>query len=200
MIITVASFKGGVGKTTTAFHLATYFSLSEEPTLLVDGDPNRSSLGWAERGNLPFEVCDFNASAKASRKAEHIIIDTQGHPEHKQLKILASGCDLLILPTTADALSVDALVSTIKAVRGLGDYAVLLTKLDSRESKTNTTVRAMFEDRQIPTFKQSIRQFAAYKKAALAGVAVCDVSDRNARIAWSEYKSLGKEIEQWLNE
>ena len=46
MIVTVASFKGGVGKTTTAFHLAKFFSETEEPTLLVDGDPNRSSLSW----------------------------------------------------------------------------------------------------------------------------------------------------------
>ena len=44
MIITVAGFKGGVGKTTTAIHLACYFAQQSEKTLLVDGDPNRSSL------------------------------------------------------------------------------------------------------------------------------------------------------------
>ena len=42
MIITVAGFKGGVGKTTTAIHLACYFAQQSEKTLLVDGDPNRS--------------------------------------------------------------------------------------------------------------------------------------------------------------
>ena len=52
MIITVASYKGGVGKTTTAVHIATYLG-KLSPTLLVDGDPNRSASGWAKRGELP---------------------------------------------------------------------------------------------------------------------------------------------------
>ena len=42
MIITVTSYKGGVGKTTTAIHLATYLQ-SLAPTLLVDGDGIRSA-------------------------------------------------------------------------------------------------------------------------------------------------------------
>jgi chromosome partitioning protein len=57
MIITVASFKGGVAKTTSAVHLAAYFQQKGE-TVLIDGDPNRSATGWAKRGNLPFKVID----------------------------------------------------------------------------------------------------------------------------------------------
>ena len=47
-ILTVTGYKGGVGKSTTAFHLAAFFSEIGE-TVLVDGDPNRTAIKWAER-------------------------------------------------------------------------------------------------------------------------------------------------------
>ena len=52
MIVTVASFKGGQAKTTSAVHLAAFLQ-EDKPTLLVDGDPNRSATGWARRKRLP---------------------------------------------------------------------------------------------------------------------------------------------------
>jgi cellulose biosynthesis protein BcsQ len=46
--VTSSSFKGGVGKITTALHLATYLQ-TKALALLVDGDLNRSALDW-QRG------------------------------------------------------------------------------------------------------------------------------------------------------
>ncbi|MGB5710374.1 MAG: ParA family protein [Waterburya sp.] len=73
MIVTIASFKGGVGKTTTAVHLAAYLA-NQSTTLLIDGDPNRSATRWAERGGLPFQVVDERKAAKYASQADHIVM------------------------------------------------------------------------------------------------------------------------------
>ena len=97
MIITVASFKGGVGKSTTAVHLAAYFRQLDK-TVLVDADLNRSSTAWAARGSLPFDVVDEAMTAKVARAYEHLIFDTAARPDAEVLKVLADGCDMLVIP------------------------------------------------------------------------------------------------------
>src|SRR3712207_2747206 len=65
IIITVTGYKGGIGKSTTAFHLAAYFS-DLGKTVLIDGDSNRTALKWAGRSEapLPFTVADQRQAMK----------------------------------------------------------------------------------------------------------------------------------------
>ena len=46
MIFAVVNTKGGVGKTTTAVHLAAMLA-RQANTLLIDGDPQASAASWA---------------------------------------------------------------------------------------------------------------------------------------------------------
>ncbi|BDC53158.1 chromosome partitioning protein ParA (plasmid) [Bryobacterales bacterium F-183] len=199
MILTVASFKGGVGKTTTAIHLASYFS-RKAPTVLIDGDPNRSSSTWAARGNPKFHVAGEHQIAMYARKCEHLIIDTKARPEPQDLKALADGCDLLILPCTPDPFSLDALLMTIEALRQLGnkDYRILLTIVPPKPMTDGDNARQTLVNAGLPVFKGEIRRTVAFQRAALDGVTVDEVVKGGdiATQAWSDYVAIGKEIEQ----
>ena len=195
MIVTVASFKGGVGKTTTAIHLAAYLQ-ERAPTPLIDGDPNRSASGWARRGELPFRVVDERAPARYVRDFTHVVIDTQARPEQADLAALAEGCDLLVIPATPDAMSLDALmlmVDSLKALPGAA-YRVLLTMIPPRPSRDGEEARALLSEAGLPLFAGGIRRAVAFQKAALGGLPVSLVNDPRASQAWEDYRAIGEEL------
>jgi chromosome partitioning protein len=195
MIVTVASFKGGVGKTTTAVHLADYLN-RRAPTVLVDGDPNRSATGWQKRGALPFKVIDERAVARYAKEFEHLVIDTEAHPKADDLRALCEACDLLVLPTTPDALALEALELTVNALAdvGAGSYRVLLTIIPPRPSRDGEDAREMLRAKKHPVFKGMVRRRIAFQKAALAGVPVYEANDQRASDAWNDYLTIGREI------
>lgn len=194
MFITVAGFKGGVGKTTTAIHLACFFS-GLGKTLLVDGDPNHSATGWSKRGALPFKVVDLMAAGKHSPKFDHVIIDTAARPDRDELEALSDGCDLLILPTSPDALAMDALLQTVDLLEEVGgNYRVLLTLVHPPPVKSAQMAREALTDAGLKLFTGEIRRYIAHEKASLMGVPVYDSGDRKGKIAWGDYEDIGKEI------
>lgn len=195
-ILTVTGYKGGVGKSTTAVHLATYFS-DKGQTVLVDGDPNRTSVGWASRGSLPFTVADERQAMRLVPGADYVVIDTPARPNSDDLKELAKGCDLLILPTAPDVLSLQPMLETARDL-GEAHYRALLTIVPPYPSREGELMRKDLKDGGVPVFETMIRRTVGFAKAALAGIPIRDLNDERVKAAWADYQALGDEIMEVL--
>jgi chromosome partitioning protein len=196
MIVTVTSYKGGVGKTTSAVHLAAFLQ-QDKPTLLIDGDPNRSASGWVRRGEgFPFQVVDERRGVRFAREYEHIVIDTQARPTREDLTELADGCDMLVVPTTPDALSLDALFLFTDVLQDIGShrFRILLTIVPPRPSRDGDEARATLEEAKIPLFDRMIRRYIAFQRAALRGLLVSEINVPNAQEGWDDYRKVGEEL------
>ena len=196
-LITVTGYKGGCAKSTTAIHIATYFS-DKGKTLLIDSDQNRTAVAWSKAGKLPFTVEDERSAIKAIPGNDYIVVDTPARPESDDLKELASNSDLLILPTTPDVVSLRPMLITTKDMPKETKYRVLLTIVPPYPSKEGISVQQDLIDSGIPVFKTMIRRSSGFAKAAIAGVTIRDLKDKT-RIYWQDYKDLGLEIEEIIN-
>lgn len=203
MIIAIVNSKGGVAKTTSAVHIA--YQLSQlGATALVDADPNRSSRAWAGRANsaFPFKVLSELELIGFQGKFQHIVTDTKARPESEDLEAVLNAADLVILPSTPGCDDLRVTTNTARVLQKLGSnkHQVLLTKVSTHpRSKDEEDARASLIEQAIPIFQGRIRHYAVYDKAFLQGIPVFQVrGDVKAKVAWSDYQTVFKEVLTWL--
>jgi chromosome partitioning protein len=192
MIITVASFKGGVGKSTTAIHIAAFLAKKRGQTVLADGDLNRSVLSWADRGGdlVPFQVCDGDSIPE---DYDHLVIDTAARPTDDELAALAESSDLLVIPCTPTTFSLEATIGTLGGLSS-DRYKILLSAVPPKPSKEGEKAQAGLRKAGLPVFNTLVRRFTVYLKAENLGVPVSLVRDPKAADAWADYEAVCKEI------
>jgi chromosome partitioning protein len=202
VFITVSGQKGGVAKTCTSIHLASVWAGKGLSVCVVDADRNRSALAYAIRGELPFSVVPVEAAAKATRSADVVITDGQASSDEEELRHLAVGSDLVLLPTSPKARAVELTVELARLLQIVKvPHAVLLVKVDTRQQRAADEARAALQTFGLSVMTSEIPLLAAFDKAESLGVAVFDAADDRGRsdprrmAGWSAYLSVAQEIE-----
>lgn len=205
MIITIASGKGGAGRTTTALHLAAYWAQKGLDVVLVDGDLNSSALTWRDRGKnqLGFDIIQRGEQAayfmERTSPPHRIIIDTQAVPDPAYTRVIPTKTSLIIIPLKPDALSVSTLPGFIKGLVQIGagqPYRVLITDMPPKPATDGIDAIAYLQRLNIPVFARGIRRYSAFTKAAMVGATVRDVPGGEA--GWDDYQALGEECDRIL--
>ena len=206
MFLTVFGQKGGVAKTCTSIHLACVWAQQGLSVCVVDADRNRSATAYAARGMLPFEVVPVEAAAKATRHAQVIITDGQASSQEDELKNLSAGADLVLLPTTPQARSVELTVELSSILRQMGTmHAALLVKVDSRKQRLAQEARQILEGFDLDVMQAEIPLLAAFEKAEVEGVCVSDAVDDRGRAdlrrmgGWTAYCKAAVQIRDRLS-
>lgn len=196
-VITCSGYKGGISKSVTAVHLATFLA-SRGETILVDSDSNRTAIHWSERGALPFQVVDERRALKAVPGHDWVVVDTPARPDSSDLKELAGGSDLLILPTFPDILSLEPMLQMASDLGGV-KYRILITRVPPKPNRDGLLMQAQLRAAGAPVFRSLVRQSVGFTKAALAGVPISSLTGRD-RLGWLDYEAVGKEVLEVLGE
>jgi len=179
--------KGGIGKTTTAIHVAYHLSTNAQTTLW-DTDPNPVATFWAQR--MPFQVTQDIPESLPS----HLVIDTQPHIGSESLKQLERDSDLLILPTFPSKGNLAGLYNLISTLEPDTNYKVLLNKCPGNSPGWESEARELLEGDGIPVFEQFISDHIAVDRSMDRGLPLAKINGREASKVNRQFKSVVKEL------
>lgn len=196
LLISLASLKGGVGKTTSAIHIAGHLAERQGGGVaVVDRDRTRSATSWSRSGNLPFFVGTQDAVFKRADEFRTLVVDSRGGVENDELLEMTEASDFLLLPTNVEYMSLDAMAQTAEALGTMGgrNFAVLFTM--ARPGKKLDTARSVLTELELPVMRTAIRMSEAFKDASAESVLVRDVrTNALAEKCWQDYADVVDEL------
>lgn len=206
-IITVATMKGGSGKSTVASCLAVHWHLKGRRPTIIDADPQRSIARLAARdralGGVPvIEDASEEAWKTARRVAAGggpVIIDTPGFRSEATMACLAA-TDFLLVPVKPSPIDVDRMLDTLNLlITGVSGwrpiFRCVLTQT-TRDSVIAKHIRAELAEAGFPLLESEMTNRVVYAESALWG-ATPSLTDRSGPAA-RDIAAIADEVDSIL--
>jgi chromosome partitioning protein len=180
--IAVMSLKGGAGKSTLSVHLAAAATAARRRTLLVDMDPQRSSIDWASERASEWPVVVegrsgvlFTTHCAAQRQAlDLMVIDTRPSlvAEAAEAARLADLCLIVVRPCYFDVKAVGRTVEMISNLRREGMFVLnqAPVRRNGAEPRLIRDTVAALSAYRFPIAEVGLRHRAAYQNAMWRGL------------------------------
>jgi len=129
-VIAAANSKGGCGKSTTILILAGEYAAQGFRVHIIDADPKKRLIRWAQAGVKPESITVSEATAatirdeieKARAAADVVLIDVEG-TANAALTLAVAYANLVIVPATISPPDVEDGLQTIKLIQDMGHAA-----------------------------------------------------------------------------
>jgi chromosome partitioning protein len=203
-VITVASRKGGAGKTTLTAHLAAQAHRQGRRVHVIDADPQGSlALCNSLRAEaLPFATAERGIDRAITMAmvggAEWVFIDT-APTMWVVVQEAIRAATLVIIPARPGFLDLHAVTETVKTARERNrPYAVVLNaappKRDDKEAPAMLHSRAYLDLHRIPVWSGQISQRAAFTLTLGAGMSAGEADEGS--LAAAEIARLWMAVER----
>jgi len=204
-VITMASRKGGAGKSTLTAHLAAFANKSGQRCLLIDADPQGSLTLWhsLRADRQPALVSAERGVERALALAMAAGYDWAFIDTAASMWVVAQEAirwaTFVLMPARPGFFDLNAVRETIATARERNKpYAVVLNaapvKREDKEAPAVTQSRAFFDKLGIPVWAGQISQRAGYVLTLAAGASVCEVAPES--VANSEIARLWLAIDR----
>jgi chromosome partitioning protein len=195
--IMVLNAKGGSGKSTVATNLASYYASTGNKVMLVDYDPQHSSLDWLKErptGRQAITAVDASSGTfRTPRNIDYVIYDTPAAVRGKELNNLLRKAQSIIVPVLPSPIDMRAATDFIQEVikNGRVTRKEARIALIANRCRENTNVYHQLETflnkiKKVP-FISVLRETQNYNRAAERGLGIFELPPYQ----------ITRDLEQW---
>ena len=186
-IILITHQKGGVGKSTIAYNLASNIRENAK-VCIIDMDSQGSLINISELSEVPIFTVDM-LNEKIKSDYDFIFIDTPPYLNEKIID-LCNISDVIIIPTKAGVLDLLAIKSTIDIVKQAKseNKAIIVFNMIKPNTTLTEEIKSQLQDYNIKVSKNMLSDLVSFSRSVL----VNGVEENNN--AQKQIDNLTKEI------